>query len=176
MDMFRATRCTAISLALALPAVAAAQTPAASPPEIENYAGIFFFCKPLANEAWTPRACEQMGSRMAEFAARAKKPIVLMKIGDTRDKYPGLAKAQGFDSTKAIWFLITIDPHPGRQGQWEVAARADGTAKPTSPNAQPQVVTYSKKADVASSAAVAEKGSELLSAIMSALTTPMRPL
>jgi hypothetical protein len=176
MGTSRSIRSIVLGFGLVAPALASAQAPPPAPPVIDSYSGIFFFCKPLANEAWTARACAEVGDRMAVLAERAKKPIVLMKIGDTREKYPELAKAKGFDSNGAIWFLLMIDPHAQNKGQWEIAARADGISKPTSPGAQPQTVTYSKRATVISASAVAEKGAELLGGIMLVLTTPMRAL
>jgi hypothetical protein len=171
MSALRSIRCLALGLGLLAPALSHAQAP-----EIDNYSGIFFFCKTLANEAWTARACEEISAGMNEQAARARKPLVVLKMGDTREKYPELAKAKGFDSTRAIWFLLSIDPHPRNKGQWEIAARADGIHKAPSPAGQPQTVTYSKRADVASASAVAEKSNQLLGAIMTVLTTSMRPL
>jgi hypothetical protein len=166
----------AFGIGLLAPALAAAQAPATPAPEIENYSGMFFYCKPITREDWTRPACEEIGKTMAALAARAKKPVVLLKAADTRDRYPHLAQAQGFDSARAIWFLLTIDPHPRNKGQWEIAARADGINKTPAPNGQPQTVTYSKRADVVSASAVAEKSGELLGSIMFVLTTPMRPL
>lgn len=147
----------------------------APPREIDNHAGIFFFCKPLANEAWTTRACAEVGTKMAAMAAEAKKPIVIMKIGDTRDKYPELARAAGFDSSRALWVLLTIDPHAQIKGQWELAARADGHHTPST-TGTPQTITYSKRATAMSAGAVADKGKELLEGIMASLTSPMKPL
>jgi hypothetical protein len=180
MGAFQWTRCIALSLGMLAPVMAFAQAPAPAPvqisPDIDNYAGIFFFCKGLVNEAWTTRACEEMGISLSTQAAKAQKPIALLRMGDTPDKYPELAKAQGFDSNRAVWFLMTIDPHARSKGQWEIAARADGIKKTTSTTAPPQTVTYSKRATVVSASAVAEKGAELLSSLMLVLTTPMRPL
>lgn len=149
--------------------------PAAMAREIDNHAGIFFFCKPLANEAWTARSCEEMGARMVALAGVVQKPIVLLKIGDTREKYPELAKAKGFDSNRAVWFLISIDPHAQNKGQWELAARADVTNRTPSASGQPQVATYSRKATAASSSEVADKGKQMLDSIMLALAAPTRP-
>ncbi|WP_284179683.1 hypothetical protein [Rhabdaerophilum sp. SD176] len=155
---------------------ALAQTAPSPKPEIDYHDGIFFFCKPAAGQAWSLQACTEAGKHLADLAAKAKKPIVLLKIGDTRDKYPALAQAAGFDSAKAIWFLLSIDPHAQNKGQWEIAARADATNRAPSAPSQPQVVTYSRRADVVSSSAVADKGKELLSGIMLVLTTSMKPL
>ncbi|MCZ8183743.1 MAG: hypothetical protein O9322_12295 [Beijerinckiaceae bacterium] len=155
---------------------AMAQPAPAPPPEISYHDGIFFFCKPVAGQAWSQQACTEAGKHLADLAAKAKKPIVLLKIGDTRDKYPALAQAAGFDSSKAIWFLLSIDPHAQNKGQWEIVARADMTNRAPSAPSQPQVVTYSRRADVVSSSAVAEKSRELLGGIMLVLTSSMKPL
>lgn len=142
--------------------------------EIDRHAGIFFFCKPAAGQAWSQRACQEAGDRLATLAAEAKKPIVLLKIGDTRDKYPELARAVGFDSSDAVWFLLSIDPHVQLKGKWELAARADHRNKAPSAGAQPQVVTSSMRATVDASTEVAAKGKELLGTLMLTLTGPMR--
>lgn len=146
--------------------------PAAMAREIDNHAGIFFFCKPLANEAWTARSCEEMGARMVALAAVVQKPIVLLKIGDTREKYPELAKAKGFDSTRAVWFLISIDPHAQLKGQWELAARVDHANTKIPAGSQPQVVTSSMRATVDASAEVAAKGNSMLGTLMLSLARP----
>jgi hypothetical protein len=140
--------------------------------EIDNHDGIFFFCKPLANQAWTARACEEMGARMAQLAAVVQKPVVLMKIGDTREKYPELAKAKGFDSARAVWFLLTIDPHAQMKGQWELTARVDHLKTPPPASGQSQVVTNSMRATVDASADVAAKGKAMLDTLMLALAKP----
>lgn len=152
---------------------AAAQQPAPTR-EIDNHAGIFFFCKGIASEAWTARACGQMGEELAALAAQHKKPIVLLKIGDTREKYPELAKAAGFDSTRAVWFLMTIDPHAQLKGQWQLAARADHLKTPPATDGQPQVVTSSMRATVDASADVAARGKAMLGALMLTLTSPLK--
>jgi hypothetical protein len=144
--------------------------------EIDNHAGIFFFCKPLANEAWTARACEEVGNRMVELAAVVQKPIVILKTGDTREKYPELAKAKGFDSKSAVWFLLTIDPHAQLKGQWELVARADHSKIPPPASGQPQVVTNSMRATVDASAGVAARGKAMLDTLMLALARPQKPL
>lgn len=146
--------------------------PAATAREIDNHAGIFFFCKPLANEAWTARACEDVADRMAALAAVVQKPIVLLKTGDTREKYPELAKAKGFDSSRAVWFLLTIDPHAQLKGQWELAVRVDHLKTPPPASGQPQVVTSSMRATVDASADVAAKGKAMLGTLMLTLASP----
>lgn len=153
---------------------AAMGLPPASAREIDNYGGIFFYCKPLASEAWTARACEEMGARMVALAGAVQKPLVILKTGDTRDKYPGLSKAAGFDSNRAVWFLITIEPHAQNKGQWELAARADASRAPSA-GGQPQVVTYSRQATADSSSDVASKGNHLLGTLMVVLASPGRP-
>jgi hypothetical protein len=144
--------------------------------EIDNHAGIFFFCKPLANEAWTSRACEEVGARMTALAGVVQKPIVILKTGDTREKYPELAKAKGFDSTRAVWFLLTIDPHAQLKGQWELVARADHSKIPPPPSGQPQVVTNSMRATVDASAEVAASGKAMLDTLMLSMARPQKPL
>jgi hypothetical protein len=144
--------------------------------EIDNHAGIFFFCKPLANEAWTARACQEIGDRMTALAGVVQKPIVILKMSDTREKYPELAKARGFDSTRAVWFLLTIDPHAQLKGQWELVARADHAKIPPPPSGQPQVVTNSMRATVDASAEVAAKGKAMLDTLMLSMARPQKPL
>lgn len=153
--------------------VAAMGFPVASAREIDNHGGIFFFCKPLASEAWTKRACEEMGARMIALASGVQKPVVLLKTGDTRDRYPELAKAKGFESSRAVWFLVTIEPHAQNKGQWELAARADANRVPAA-GGQPQVVTYSRRATAGSSGEVAGMGNQLLSTLMLVLASPGR--
>jgi hypothetical protein len=155
-------------------AVLAQSTPPAVR-EIDNHAGIFFFCKPLASEAWTARACEETGARMAELASAVQKPVVILKARDTRETYPRLAKAKGFDSTRAIWFLLTIDPHAQLKGQWELTARVDHSKIPPPVSGQPQVVTSSMRATVDASADVSARGKAMLDTLMLTLARPGWP-
>lgn len=176
MGVFQGIRCIALCLGIFAPAVASAQAPALPSPEIDSYSGIFFFCKRLPSEAWTPGACEDVGNAMVALAARAKKPVVLLGSGDTPDTYPALAKNKGFDSKSAVWFLLTIEPHARNKGQWEIYVRSDGLKMFPATSAQPQTVTYSKRATAATADTVAEKSAEVLGSIMLVLTSVMRPL
>jgi hypothetical protein len=154
---------------------ALAQSPLSVAREIDNHAGIFFFCKPIAKEAWTASSCEEMAARMTALAAAVQKPIVILKARDTRDKYPELAKAKGFDAAKAVWFLLTIDPHGQLKGQWQLAARADHAKIPPSASGQPEIVTSSMRATVDASTEVAPRGKAMLDSLMLTLARPSKP-
>jgi len=164
-------------LALAVPASCAlAQTAALPVREIENHSGILFYCKPLAGEAWMKDVCAEMTREMTSWAPRAQKPVVILREFDTPQQKSEQAKAAGFDPKLGLWILLTVEPDAQSGWGWDLVVRADGHAKPATPGGTPQTVTYSKRARTVSTGAVAQKGKELLGAVMTALTTPMRPL
>lgn len=167
----------ALGLGLLAPASAFAQAPVPVP-DIENFTGILFYCKPLANEVWTRQVCEDMNAEMKIWAARAKKPIALLTIADTRETNNEKAKAAGFDPKNGLWVLLTVEPRANPVG-WDLKARADGISSKQPATAVPQTTTYSKSGLLARGASAGEataSAKALLGAIMTVLTTPMRPL
>lgn len=172
----------AIAIGLLGPAGASAQAPAQTPapaPEIELFSGILFYCKPLASEAWTERMCDAARADMTSWAARAKKPIALLKTTDTRETNVERAKAAGFDPKHGLWVLLTIAPGTSPSGAWDISARADGIKSGQPAQAVPQTTTYTKN-DIlgrgASDSEAAARAKRTLGTIMTVLTSSMRPL
>ena len=179
MGRFRLFHSIALGFGLLASAPAYAQTPAPAIPEIEHFSGILFYCKPLASEAWTQHVCKEMDSEMTSWAARAKKPIALLKTTDTRETNNERAKAAGFDPKHGLWVLLTIAPGTSSSNIWDVSARADGIKSGQPAKAAPQTTTYTKN-DIlgrgASDSDAVARAKRTLGTIMSAVTTPMRPL
>jgi hypothetical protein len=191
MGIFRLFRSFGLSACLVAPVLACtellAQAPVPSPPpsaarpktDIDNFSGILFYCKPLAQHAWTQAWCADMGSEMTSWAARASKPIALLNTSDTREKNDEKARAAGFDPKHGLWVLLRVDPRTSAPAGWDLAIRADGIAAGQPVNVPSQTTTYSKSellgASIAPNEATA-RGRRILGTIMTALTVPMRPL
>lgn len=179
MDRFRLFRCIALGFGLLAPTGMLAQTPAPAVAEIEHFSGILFYCKPLASEAWTQRVCEEMSTEMTSWAARAKKPIALLKITDTRETNNERAKAAGFDPKHGLWVLLTISPSSSSNSIWDVSARADGIKSGQPARAAPQTTTYTKNDILGRGATYSEaaaRAKRTLGVVMDAVTLPLRPL
>jgi hypothetical protein len=185
MGMFRLPHRIAVAASLIVPlvvsAAASAQTPLPQPAKtaIDNFSGFLFYCKPLASIAWTEAWCGQMRTEMSSWAARAKRPVALLNMTDTRARHEERARAAGFDPKHGLWFLLTLDQRTTAPAGLDLNARADGIAA-GQPSTQPsQTTTYSKSELLSANTSpdeAAARGKRIIGTIMTALTTPMRPL
>ncbi len=187
MDLPRLLRTLAFSACLmaplVLPSAASAQTPAppAALPKatIENFTGFLFFCSSVASLGWTQAWCEAMKTEMAAQAAGAGRAVVLLNTGDVRARHDELARAAGFDPKHALWVLLTLKPRTTAPAGFDLDIRADGIAAGQPPAAPSQTTTFSKSEILGAGIApdeAAARGKRIMGTIMSALTTPMRPL
>jgi hypothetical protein len=168
---------------LVLPSAASAQTPAAPAAQpkaaIENFTGFLFFCSPVATLAWTQAWCEAMKTEMTARAASAGRPVVLLNAGDGRAKHDERARAAGFDPKHALWVLLALKPRTTAPAGLDLDIRADGIAAGQPATAPSQTTTFSKSEILGAGIApdeAAARGRRIMGTIMTALTTPMRPL
>jgi hypothetical protein len=170
-----------LAIPVVVPTAASAQvaTQQQAKAAIDDYSGILFYCKPLANTAWTQAWCDQMRTEMTSWGARAKKPVVLLSMTDTRARHEERARAAGFDPKHGLWFLLTLDPRTSSPAGLDLNARADGIAAGQPDTRPSQTTTFSKSellgAGISPDEAAA-RGKRIMGTIMLALTTPMRPL
>lgn len=172
-------RCMTLGFGFFAPALASAQAPALPTADIEHFSGILFYCKPLANEAWTQSVCGEMNLEMTSWAARVKKPIALLRTTDGQEQNNERAKAAGFDPKHGLWVLLTISQSKTHTRVWDISARADGISSKQSAQAVPQTTTYMKN-DIlgagATNSEAAARAKRTLGVVMNALAIPMRPL